>query len=196
MVWLYSYSSCKNNIHAYRFRGLCCPCATFIIMFELSAQYLSRTRILTSLLACVLPECKASGSGVPASQGRFPALRPNSVRRTSSSGSHSSSSSSSSGRGSMSPIGGYRCPISSPPVGLAGLSLSLSHPGVLEEDDLDQEQRNHHVLGKQQHSSAFRNPEYSIIRHYPLDMSSDYKPDFAKKLVNTENNNSYNVAML
>ncbi|KAL2090586.1 hypothetical protein ACEWY4_012849 [Coilia grayii] len=111
-------------------------------------------------------ECKASVSGVPGSQGRFPALRPNSVRRTSSSGSHSSSSSSSSGRGSMSPVG-YLCPVSSPPVvGHTGLSLSpaglslpppglsLSPSGVLEEDDLDPEQRNHHVLVDSSESSG------------------------------------------
>lgn len=96
-----------------------------------------------TLFASVLPECRAAAFGVPGSQGRFPALRPTSVRRTSSSGSHSSSSSSSSGRGSMSPVG-YLCPINNQPV--AG--LSLSHPGVLEEDDLDQEQGNHHVLGE------------------------------------------------
>ncbi|XP_063071205.1 quattro [Engraulis encrasicolus] len=105
-------------------------------------------------------ECKASVSGVPGSSpGRFPALRPNSVRRTSSSGSHSSSSSSSSGRGSMSPVGGYLCPIGGPPaMGHGGLplalSLPLSTPGVMEEDDMDPEQRNHHVLVDSSESSG------------------------------------------
>ncbi|XP_041945337.1 quattro [Alosa sapidissima] len=115
----------------------------------------SEAAISNRAINCALAgrECKAAGPGLPCSQGRFPALRPNSVRRTSSSGSHSSSSSSSSGRGSMSPVGGYLCPISSPPVvGLAG--LSLSPPGVLEEDDLDQEQRNHHILVDSSESSG------------------------------------------
>ncbi|XP_071192706.1 puratrophin-1-like isoform X2 [Salvelinus alpinus] len=100
-------------------------------------------------------ESKAlASSGTSGLQGRFPVLRPNSFGSGScfsTSGSHSSSSS---GRGSLaSPTGGYLC---GPKLrGVAGGQGGYSErPGVLEENDMDQESGSQNLLMDSSESSG------------------------------------------
>ncbi|KAK6319619.1 hypothetical protein J4Q44_G00108300 [Coregonus suidteri] len=99
-------------------------------------------------------ESKAlASSGTSGLQGRFPVLRPNSIGSGSCSSSSGSHSSSSSGRGSLSSaVGGNLC--GPKRRGAGGHGGYSAPPGVLEEDDMDQESGSQNLLMNSSESSG------------------------------------------
>ena len=142
MEWIFRL----RNSHHHR-----CFCPILVVP-TLAILLLSKSRPVPSHTIgshLALPESKAlASSGTSGLQGGFPVRRPNSFGSgscLSTSGSHSSSSS---GRGSLSsPTGVYLC---GPKLrGVArGQGRYSEHPGVLDEDDMDQESGSQNLLSE------------------------------------------------